>query len=211
MPTDSAQQALSILREASQFQWYVIPLFAMVVLFYFLEIEKRNWNAVFAGLALWGTDWFFEILNALAFHFTQKAPLWGAPGETAYLLLIGLNIEISIMFAIAGIAFTKVLPRDRKAKLLGLPNRLVFAMGFAAFCVFVEILLNQAGALTWDYPFWCARAPWLIFAAAYFPLIMVTYWVHDLETLRAKAIAVGFLYAVDVLALEVFAGVLGWI
>jgi hypothetical protein len=211
MPTDAAQQALSILRDASQFQWYVIPFFAMVVLFYFLEIEKRNWNAVFAGLALWGTDWFFEILNALIFHFTQKAPLWGAPGDTAYLLLIGLNIEISMMFAIAGIAFTKVLPRDKKARLLGLPNRLVCAMGFAAFCVFVEILLNLAGALTWDYPFWCARAPWLIFAAAYFPLIMVAYLVHDLETLRGKAIAVGGLYALDILALAVFAGLLGWI
>jgi hypothetical protein len=40
---------------------------------------------------------------------------------------------------------------------------------------------------------------------------MVTYWVHDLETLRAKAIVVGGLYVVDVLALVVFAGLLGWI
>ena len=31
MPTESAQQALSILRDGSQFQWYVIPLFAFVV------------------------------------------------------------------------------------------------------------------------------------------------------------------------------------
>jgi hypothetical protein len=211
MPTEAAEQALSILRDASQFQWYVIPLFAMVVLFYCLEIEKRNWNALFAALALWGLDWFFEIVNALAFHFTQKAPLWGAPGDTAYLLLIGLNIEISMMFAIAGIAFTKVLPGDKKAKLLGLPNRLVFALGLAAFCVFVEILLNQAGALTWDYPFWCARAPWLIFAAAYFPLILFTYWVHDLEGIRAKALAVGALYAINMIGLAVFAGCLGWI
>ena len=211
MPTQAAEQALSILRDASQFQWYVIPFFAMVVLFYCLEIEKRNWNAVFAGLALWGLDWFFEIGNALAFHFTQKAPLWGAPGDTAYLLLIGLNIEISMMFAIAGIAFTKVLPGDKKSRLLGLPNRLVFVLGFAAFCVFVEILLNQAGALTWDYPFWCARAPWLIFAAAYFPLILFTYWVHDLEDIRAKAVAVGGLYAINIVCLAVFAGILGWI
>jgi hypothetical protein len=211
MPTEAAQQALSILRDASQFQWYVIPLFAMVVLFYFLEIEKRNWSAVFAGLALWGTDWLFEILNALIFHATQQAPLWGAPGETAYLLLIGLNIEISLMFAIAGIAFTKVLPRDRRTRILGLPNRVVIAAGFAAFCVLVEILLNQAGALTWDYPFWNARAPWLIFAAAYFPLILFTYWVHDRERIRAKALVVGGLYAVDISGLVVLAGMLKWI
>jgi hypothetical protein len=211
MPTDAAQQALSILRDASRFQWYVIPLFAMVVLFYFLEIEKKNWNAILAGLTLWGTDWLYEIGNALVFHFTGRAPLWGAPGETAYLLLIGLNIEISMMFAIAGIAFTKVLPKDRRKRLLGLPNRLACALGFAVFCVLVEVLLNRAGALTWDYPFWNARAPWLIFAAAYFPLIRFAYWVHDLEELRAKAVVVGGLYAADAAALVLFAGCLGWI
>jgi hypothetical protein len=27
-------------------------------------------------------------------HFTQYAPAWGAPGQTAYLILIGLNIEL---------------------------------------------------------------------------------------------------------------------
>ena len=31
MPTDFAQQALDILRDGGQFQWYVIPLFAIVV------------------------------------------------------------------------------------------------------------------------------------------------------------------------------------
>jgi len=34
MPTESAQAALSILRDGSQFQWYVIPIFALVVYVY---------------------------------------------------------------------------------------------------------------------------------------------------------------------------------
>jgi hypothetical protein len=99
------------------------------------------------------------------FHLTDFAPVWGAPGDTAYLILIGLNIEISFMFAIAGIAFGKMLPPDKKLKLFGIPNRLVIAVGGAAFCVFVEVLLNVIGALTWDYAWWSARAPWLIFLA----------------------------------------------
>ena len=54
MPTDSAARALSILRDPQQFQWYVIPLFALVVYVYANEIERRNWDLVFAGLAFWG-------------------------------------------------------------------------------------------------------------------------------------------------------------
>jgi hypothetical protein len=42
MPTESAQQALSILRDGSLFQWYVIPLFAFVVYVYAVEVERRN-------------------------------------------------------------------------------------------------------------------------------------------------------------------------
>jgi hypothetical protein len=96
MPTDSALQALAILRDGSQFQWYVIPLFAFVVYVYAVEVERRNWNLVFAGLAFWGMDWFNEIWNALVFHFTNYAPVWGTPGKTAYLILIGLNIADSV-------------------------------------------------------------------------------------------------------------------
>ncbi|MBM3173808.1 MAG: hypothetical protein FJZ85_08935, partial [Chloroflexi bacterium] len=166
--TESAQQALSILRDASQYQWYVIPLFALVVYVYANEVEKRNWALVFAGLAFWGMDWFNEIWNGLVFHFTQYAPVWGAPGQTAYLILIGLNIEICFMFAIAGVAFAKMLPKDKRQKVLGIPNRLLFAIVGAAFCVFVEVLLNAIGALTWDYSWWNARVPWLIFLIGYF-------------------------------------------
>ncbi len=77
MPTESASQALSILRDGSQFQWYVIPLFALVVYVYAVEIERQNWSLVFAGLAFWGMDWFNEIWNGLVFHFTGHAPVWG--------------------------------------------------------------------------------------------------------------------------------------
>ena len=51
MPTESAQQALSHLRDPSDFQWYVIPIFALVIYVYSVEIERRNWSLVFAGLA----------------------------------------------------------------------------------------------------------------------------------------------------------------
>jgi hypothetical protein len=209
--TGAARQALSILRDGSQFQWYVIPLFALVVYVYAVELERRNWNLVFAGLAYWGMDWFNEIWNGLVFHFTQYAPVWGTPGKTAFLILIGLNIEICFMFAIAGIAFGKMLPKDKHMKVLGLPNRLLFAITGAIFCMFVEILLNSVGALTWDYPWWSARAPWLIFLIGYLHFFLVSFWVHDMEKIKNKAITVGAILAVDIFALIVFGGVLKWI
>jgi hypothetical protein len=76
MPTEAASQALADLRDGSQFQWYVIPLFAL---------------------------------------------------------------------------FAKMLPPDKSLKILGVPYRLAFTIGGSVSCVFVELLLNAAGALTWKY------------------------------------------------------------
>lgn len=211
MPTESASQALSILRDGGQFQWYVIPLFALVVYVYAVEIERQNWSLVFAGLAYWGMDWFNEIWNALVFHFSGYAPVWGAPGKTAYLILIGLNIEICFMFFISGIAFSKMLPRDKRLKIAGIPNRLVFAVAGSIFCVFVEVLLNAMGALTWDYSWWDASSPWLIFLIGYLPFFLVSFWVYDMETVKQKAIAVGAILGVDIAALILFMGILNWI
>ena len=134
MPTNAAVEASKILRDGNLFQWYVITLFALVVYVYAVEIERKNWNLFFAGLAFWGMDWFNEIWNGLVFHYTNYAPVWGAPGKTAYLILIGLNIEICFMFAVAGIAFGKLLPADKRLRILGVPNRLFLAITGSAFC-----------------------------------------------------------------------------
>ncbi len=211
MPTGYALQALAILRDPSQFQWYVITLFALAVYVYTVEIEKQNWSMVFAGLAFWGMDWFNEIWNGLVFHFTNIAPVWGAPGKTAFLILIGLNIEICFMFAIAGIAFSKMLPKDKNLKILGLNNRLVFAIIGSIFCVFVEILLNLVGALTWDYSWWSVSAPWLIFLIGYLPFFLVSFWVFDMPTVKQKIQVVSVIYTVDIVSLILFAAVLKWI
>jgi hypothetical protein len=211
MLTESAEQAVAILRDASQFEWTVIPLFALVVYVYAVEIERRNWSLVFAGLAFWGMDWFNEIWNSLVLHFTGYAPVWGAPGKTAYLILVGLNVEICFMFAIAGVVFGKMLPADRTLRILGVPNRWLFAAGGSAFCVLVEVWLNAIGALTWEYSWWNAGAPWLIFLLGYLHFFLVSFWVHDLDTVRKKVRVVGLIYAVDAAAIVIFGIGLGWI
>jgi len=211
MPTESALQAQAILRDGSLYQWYVITLFALVVYVYAVEIERRNWDIFFAGLAFWGMDWFNEIWNSIVFHLNGYAPVWGAPGATAYLILIGLNIEICFMFAIAGVTFNKLLPPDKKLRILGIPNRLLFAVAGSIFCVFVEILLNLVGALTWDFSWWNVGAPWLIFLIGYLPFFLVSFWVHDMERVKSKALVVGAIFGVDLIAILVFGVILGWI
>ncbi|RJP66780.1 MAG: hypothetical protein C4532_15635 [Candidatus Abyssobacteria bacterium SURF_17] len=211
MPTPAAEQALSILRDGSQFQWYVIPIFVLVVYVYAVEVERRNWNLVFAGLALWGVDWFNEIWNSLVFHFTNYAPVWGAPGKTAYLILIGLNIEICFNFFILAIVFAKMLPPDKNLKVLGIPNRWFFAVLDSIICVIIELLLNSVSALTWDYSWWNARAPWLIFLIGYFPFFVVSFWVYDMKSVRTKAVTVGAILAFDAACLIIFGAILKWI
>jgi len=211
MLTESAAQALSILRDGSLFQWYVIPLFAFVVYIYAVEVERRNWNLIFAGLAFWGMDWFNEIWNSLVLHFSGYAPMWGAPGKTAYLILVGLNVEIMFMFAAAGIAFGKMLPPDRKLKILGIPNRIFLAVANSAFCVVVEIWLNSVGALTWDWALWSTKSPIPILLFGYLHFFLVSYWVHDMKTVRAKVITVGSIFGIVIVAALIFGPILGWI
>ncbi len=211
MPSEYTQQGLSILRDPTQLEWYIIPLLALIAYVYSVEIEKRNWNVVLAGLAFWGCDWFNEIWNSLIFHFNQFAPVWGAPTKTAFLILIGLNIEICFMFAIIGVVISKTLPEDKKLKVLGIPNRLVIAMGGALFCVIVEVILNKADMLTWELAYWSASFPWILYPVGYLYFFLVCFWVHDMQRRKHQFMAVSAIFGIDALCVVIFGLLLGWL
>ncbi len=211
MPSESSLQALEILRDGSQFSWYVIPLMLIVLYIYTFEIDRGNWGRVLAGLAFWGMDWFNEIWNSLLFHFSGFAPAWGAPADTAFLIFIGLNIEICFMFAITGIMATLALPADKNLKILGINNRLFIAIVFSILSVCVEFVLNDIGALTWDWPWWNRDAPWLIFMFGYMPFYLVCYWVYDMTSRKKQIATVGGIYAFNGLAILIFGVWLGWL
>jgi hypothetical protein len=209
--SDYSVQILSILRNGNNFQWYVIPLLSFVFYVYTVEIEKRNWNLVLAALAFWGMDWFNEIWNALVLHFTQFAPVWGTPGNSAFVILAGLNIEIMFMFAVAGIIWTKMLLPDKNAKILGVNNRWFVAIFGSAFSVLVEYFLNKTNALTWEYAWWNRGAPWLIFLFGYLTFFIVAFWVYDMDSFKKKLQVVGVIWGFDILCIILFVGVLDWI
>ncbi len=210
--TDYSLQALSILRDPSQFKWYVIPLLLFVLFVYAKEMSHRNWSAILAGLAFCGMDWFNEIWNALVLYFTQYAPVWCAPGgDTSYLILVGLNIEIMLMFLVMGLMSTFFLPQYKWGTFLGINNRIMIACVMSALCVVVEVILNLAGVLTWEYTWWSARFPWLIWLIGYLPFWLVAFWVYDMKIVKNKVITVGVILTFDIACLVIFGGVLGWI
>jgi hypothetical protein len=209
--TEASRQALEVLRSIENFQWHVIPLFVLVVYVYAVEIERRNWSLVLAGLAFWGMDWANEIANGLILHFSGISALWTAPAGSAYVIFVGLNIEISLMFAILGIVFIKMLPREKARKILGVPNRWFFAVVNSLLCVFIEVFLNAANALIWEYWWWNVPFIPLIVIFGYGTFMVVSFWVYDMERLEDKLKTVATIFAIDLAAIVVFAGILGWI
>jgi hypothetical protein len=199
-------QALSILRKGDPFQWYVITLLALIMYIYMNEISKKNWRGVAAGLALYSVHWFYEILNALIQHFSGHA-LWTVPTGTAFLLLIGVGVELSFMFAVAGLVLSKLLPADPKLKILGIPNRMLFALGNAAFFAIFEIFLAKTPAFAWVYPWWGALP---VFIFVYIPFFLAAFYAYDWKPQRQVQFVGGF-FALDAVMLVVFAGVLKWI
>jgi hypothetical protein len=202
----ATEQALSILRGGDAFQWYVITLLALVLYAYANEYSKRNWPVIAAGLALYGVHWFFEIANALIQHFSGHA-LWTVPTGTAFLLLVGVGVELSLMFAIAGLVLSKFLPPDPATRILGIPNRWVFAVGNAALFAVFEIFLAKTPAFVWVYPWWGALP---VFLLVYIPFFVAAFSCYDWPP-RRQVRFIGTVFAVDAVLLVVFAGILGWI
>jgi hypothetical protein len=199
-------QALAILRQSGPFQWYVITLLALVVYIYINEISQKNWKGIAAGLALYMTHWFYEILNSLIQHFSGHA-LWTVPSGTAFLLLIGVSVELSLMFSVAGLILSKLLPADPKMKIMGINNRLLLAVANAAGFAIFEIFLAQTPAFAWVYPWWGALP---VFITVYIPFFLAAFYCYDWKP-AVQIRFVGGLGAANAAMLVIFAGLLHWI
>jgi hypothetical protein len=200
------QQALELLRNTANFQWYVIPFLALVMYVYANEFSKKNYKVIAAGLALYGVHWFYEILNALIQKFSGHA-LWTVPTGTSYLLLIGVGIELSLMFSVAGLVMSKFLPEDPKKKILGINNRVFFAVMNAAMFSIIEIFLATTPAFHWVYPWWGAIP---VFITVYIPFFLAAFLCHDWQPKTQKRF-LAWVWGIDIAALVLFAGILHWI
>ena len=210
---DAVEEARKILRNGgATWEWSTIALLGLCLYVYAVEIERRRFDIVLAGLAFWLMDWFNELANSAILHAGDRAPLWTVTGDTSYLILIGLTIEISLLFLISGIVFVKQLPRDPNTRILGIPNRWLLVTAFSCFCVLVEIfLVEETGTFHWDYWWWNTSFPFLIVIFGYMTFFGIAAWVYDMgENRRRQLRVVGTLAAVDVTA-AIALGIGGWL
>ena len=203
---EATEQALRILRSGENFHWSFITLFLLVIYVYYNEIEKKNWNVIAAGLTLYAIHWFVEIVNALIQHFSGHA-LWTAPTGTSFLILVGLSIEINMMFSIAALTFAKILPKKPEMKIMGINNRLLIGTGCAAFAAILEIFFIRTPAFVWVYPWWGAIP---VFITVYIPFFVIAFYVHDWQRKNQK-VFIGSFLSLDALMMVIFAGILKWI
>lgn len=214
--TEASLRALESLRDLRTLQWYVIPLLAIVFYAYTSEVAKArksgDWNAVFAGLTVFGMDFVNETLNGWILVLSGRSALWTTPGPTALRTMVGWNIEIMFMFALSGIIYKNTLSGEPAKKLLGLPEPWFWAVAYSAFCVFVEVLLNMGGHLVWEYPFWnrSFAGVWLIFLFGYFHFYAAAALVIAAKRVRTKLVAVGSMYGLAVVLNVIGLGILGW-
>ncbi|MFA5442487.1 MAG: hypothetical protein WC286_01205 [Bacilli bacterium] len=125
---------------------------------------------------LFSVHWLYEIANAIIGK-ASGAALWTvAQDSTSFILLIGVSWELSMMFALAGVIMSKLLPEDAKKKILGINNRWLFAIGNAAFFAIFEIFLAGTPAFIWVYPWWGAIP---VFITTYIPFFLAAFLVPD--------------------------------
>ena len=205
------RQAEALLRAPGHFNWSTVTLLALVVYVYSVEVQRRDWSAILAGLAFWLMDWFNEIVNALVLHANGDAALWTVTGASSYVILIGLTIEISLFFAINGIVYVKLLPPDPATRILGIPNRWAIALALSLVSVGVELLLHELGVFHWHYWWWNVASFPVIVVFGYLTFYIVAAIVYDAKRRSTQLAIVGSLAAFDLLAGILFGPALGWI
>lgn len=209
MTTESAA-ALQQLRKAGAFDWSIIAQLSFVLYAYASAVRRGALRAVALGLGFWGLEFVWEMFNALVLHVSQHAPLWSVTGKSVFVLYVGLNLEISLMFAVLPLVLFQLLPEDPLQTILGLPSRVFIPIAVGIFCVTIEVLLNRAGVLHWSWPFWRWPHVWLIVVAYCAPCVALV-WLHDHLSLRQSVRVMILAIAVAVSCHLMFSYTLGWI
>ncbi len=190
-------------RSTENFNWTFIFILAVVFYVYWSEINKKNYEVIYAGLALYGVHWLYEIANAVIGHFAY--PLWTVSNaSTTFILLIGVCWELSMMFSLAGIISFKMLPADRSTRYFakdgrkGIDCRLAGALSMALLFALVESFLaaTENGSFLWVYPWWGVLP---VFVTTYIPFFLAANYVPDMEPKKRRSFLIGVWGAVALL------------
>ena len=178
-------------RDTSNFNWTFIFILAVVFYIYWSNIHKKQYDFIYAGLALYGVHWLYEICNAVIGHFAGY-PLWSVSNEsTTFILLVGVCWELSMMFSIAGMISLKMLPEDRSKRYFtkggkkGISCKLVGAIEMALlFALFESFLAGTSNhSFIWVYKWWGVLP---VFITTYIPFFLASNYVPDMEPAKRK-------------------------
>ena len=187
--TDEAKALVDavVVRSTENFNWTFIFILAVVFYVYWSEIQKKNFDVIYAGLALYGVHWMYEIVNAIIGKIWQY-PLWTVSNaSTTFILLKGVCWELSMMFALAGIISFKMLPADRTKRYFtkggtrkGISCKLVGAIEMALLFALFESFLagTDNGSFLWVYKWWGVLP---VFITTYVPFFLASNYVPDME------------------------------
>ena len=188
---DGSQEAMDLVdaikvRSTENFNWTFIFILAVVFYVYWNEIHKKNYEAVFAGLALYGVHWLYEIANAIIGK-ASGYPLWSVSNaSTTFILLKGVSWELSMMFSLAGIISFKMMPQDRtkryfaKGKFKGISCKLMVCIEMALlFALFESFLAGTSNhSFIWVYKWWGVLP---VFITTYIPFFLASNYVPDFK------------------------------
>ena len=175
-----------IVRSTDNFNWTFIFILAVVFYVYWTEIHNKRYEVVYAGLALYGVHWLYEIANAVIGHVTGY-PLWSVSNaSTTFILLIGVCWELSMMFMLAGIISFKMLPADRNKRYFskngkgGISCKLAGAISMALLFSLVESFLAATSnhSFIWVYKWWGVLP---VFITTYIPFFLASNYVPDMK------------------------------
>ena len=209
---DGSQEAMNLVnairvRSTENFNWSFIFILSVVFYIYWNEIRKKNTEVVYAGLALYGVHWLYEICNAVIGKMSGY-PLWSVSNEsTTYILLIGVCWELSMMFSIAGMISFKMLPRGRTKRYFtkngkkGISCKLVVALEMALLFALVESFLAGTSnySFIWVYQWWGVIP---VFITTYIPFFLASNYVPDLKP-RTRRRFLAIIWGFDALLLIV--------
>ena len=68
-------------RSTDNFNWTFIFILAVVFYVYWSEFHKKNYEVIFAGFALYGVHWLYEITNAIIAK-ASGYPLWAVSKDS---------------------------------------------------------------------------------------------------------------------------------
>lgn len=194
-----------VVRSTENFNWTFIFILAVVFYIYWSELNKKNYKIIYAGIALYGVHWLYEIVNAIIAHFFGY-PLWSVSNaSTTFILLIGVCWELSMMFSIAGMISFKMLPDDRNTRYFskngkgGIDCKLAGAISMALLFALVESFLAGTSnhSFIWVYKWWGVLP---VFITTYIPFFLASNYVPDMEPKKRNMFLIG-IWALDALLL----------